>query len=159
MVNFHVIYNTFTSVSRNRSLHDRWISDEVWYRCILHHHPDLATLDFDRTKLNRAISLTNKKIDDFSPDNDTGQFRIQLYVEDPFASRNPDGTFPRRKTWFYYITQSDIVPERPVRGNPAAQGVIKQLYNQLVIFPFFKKPALPRTSFLEKCMHGLLLFV
>jgi hypothetical protein len=63
-------------VSDNTNLQDKWISDEVFYRCIIQNFPDLEALDVDRLRFNAAMSRENKNIGDFSDMNNTGEFAL-----------------------------------------------------------------------------------
>jgi len=111
MVRFDVIYAAWLKVAKEESFRNRWLFDEVWYQAIRKAFPDLANdPEFDRAKMNRAITRNDKNLNNFEETNTSGRFRRCVYCKDPFGAAKRDATL-------YYVTDPGTRVERPPEGD------------------------------------------
>jgi hypothetical protein len=93
-----LFYKCWLEVTIQKRYHDKWLTDETYYRAIKAQFPTVESLGFDRAKMNKAISSHGgTALDDFTETNHTGRFRRLTYGSDPFGN-------PKRKIWGYYVT-------------------------------------------------------
>jgi hypothetical protein len=88
MKTLQVYYKCWIEVTKQKRYHDKWLTDETYYRAIKAQFPSLDSLGFDRGVMNRAISVCSGGIlDDFTTSNTTGIFR-QKKASIPSAMRS-----------------------------------------------------------------------
>jgi hypothetical protein len=81
--------------------------------------PTLDSLDFDRAKLNRAISTYGgTSLDDFTQSNGTGRFRRQARGNDPYDNS-------KRIIWGYYVTAPGGLVQRPPSGEKSFLSLLQ----------------------------------
>ena len=50
-----LFYQCWLEVTKQKRYHDKWLTDETYFRAIKAQFPTVESLGFDRGKLNRAI--------------------------------------------------------------------------------------------------------
>jgi hypothetical protein len=56
MKTLQLFYECWLEVTKQKRYHDKWHTDETYFRAIKAHFPTVESLGFDRGKMNRAIS-------------------------------------------------------------------------------------------------------
>ena len=98
MKKLEMYYQCWLEVTKQQRYRDKWLTDETYFRAIKAQFPTLASLGFDKSKMNKAISSCGgTTLDDFTESNQTGRFRRRTFGHDPFGN-------PRRNIWGYYVT-------------------------------------------------------
>ena len=93
-----LFYECWLEVTKSQRYHDKWLTDETYYRAIKAQFPTVESLGFDRSKMNRAISIHGgTALDDFTESKRSGRFRRGSRGCDPFGN-------PKRNVWGYYVT-------------------------------------------------------
>ena len=92
-----LFYECWLEVTKQKRYHDKWLTDETYFRAIKAQFPAVESLGFDRGKLNRAISTHGETLDDFTESNCSGRFRRETSGYDPYGN-------PLRRIWGYYVT-------------------------------------------------------
>lgn len=125
MVKLKVIYDAWVEVGKDPRFRGKWLSDEMWYRLMINVFPNLRTLGVDRGKMNQAISKCGSDLGNFET-NSMGMFKTVVNsMQDPFAEKQSDGSFPKRHTSLYYVTDIGEPVECPSQGNTSFQGILK----------------------------------
>ena len=63
-------YECWLEVTKHKRYHDKWLTDETYFRAIKAQFPTEMTLGFDRSMLNRAIAFHGgTTLDDFTESN------------------------------------------------------------------------------------------
>jgi hypothetical protein len=110
MKTLQLYYECWLEVTKQKRYHDKWLTDETYYRAIKAQFPTAESLGFDRGKMNRAIATQGgTTLDDFTASNSSGRFRRQSNGYDPFGN-------PYRNVWGYYVTAPGGQVERPPNG-------------------------------------------
>ena len=87
MKTLQLFYECWLEVTKQKRYHDKWLTDETYYRAVKAQFPTVVTLGFDRGKLNRAISTHGgTTLDDFTESNRSGRFRRKAEGYDPFGN-------------------------------------------------------------------------
>lgn len=121
-----LIYNAWLTTGKDPCLRGKWMSDEVWYRCIKRVFSNLETLGVTRQSMNKALGTMHSRENLFDPTVENGLFRCSFKVDDPFQEKDRNGKFKKRNTTFYYVQDpSDTPPELPVRGNPVHERLVR----------------------------------
>ena len=98
MKQFQLYFECWLEVTKHNRYHDKWLTDETYFRAIKAQFPTVMAMGFDRSKMNRAIATHGgTTLDDFTESNQSGRFRRQISACDPFGN-------PRRRIWGYYVT-------------------------------------------------------
>ena len=103
------VYECWLEVTKQKRYHDKWLTDETYYRAIKAQFPTVESLGFDRGKMNRAIStrggttLDNRRHQSNHSGRETRPF-------DPFGNL-------KRDVWGYYDTTPRRQVERPPSEN------------------------------------------
>jgi hypothetical protein len=62
-----LFYKCWLEVTKQKRYHDKWLTDETYYRAIKAQFPTLASLGFDRGRMNKEISTHDgTTLDDFN---------------------------------------------------------------------------------------------
>lgn len=62
-----LFYQCWLEVTKQTRYHDKWLTDETYFRAIKAQFPSIESLGFDRAKMNKAISSHDgATIDDFN---------------------------------------------------------------------------------------------
>jgi hypothetical protein len=86
MKTLQMYYQCWLEVTKQNRYHDKWLTDETYFRAIKAQFPTLESLGFDRGMMNKAISSHGgTTLDDFTESNQTGRFRRQARGHDPLA--------------------------------------------------------------------------
>ena len=56
MKTLQLFYECWLEVTKKKRYHDKWLTDETYYRTIKAQFPTVESLGFDRGKMNSAIS-------------------------------------------------------------------------------------------------------
>jgi hypothetical protein len=56
MTMLQLFYECWLEVTKKKRYHDKWLTDETYYRAIKAQFPIVESLGFDRGKMNRASS-------------------------------------------------------------------------------------------------------
>ena len=119
MKTLQMFFQCWLEVTKHQRYRDKWLSDETYFRAIKAQFPTLESLGFDRTNMNRAISVHGgSTMDDFTESNHTGRFRHQAYGYDPFGT-------PKRKVMGYYVTAPGGGVERPPDGKKSFLSLLQ----------------------------------
>jgi len=114
-----VYYECWLEVTKNHRYHDKWLTDETYFRAIKAQFPTVMAMGFDRGKMNRAIaSHDGTTLDDFTETNQSGRFRRQTFGKDPFGN-------PYRRIWGYYVTAAGGQVARPPDGEKSFLSLLK----------------------------------
>ena len=75
-----LFYECWLEVTKQKRYHDKWLTDETYYRAIKAQFPTVESLGFDRGKMNREISThgvttTNTLDNRRHQSNHSGRFR------------------------------------------------------------------------------------
>jgi hypothetical protein len=55
MKTLQLFYECWLEVTKQKRYHDKWLTDETYFRAIKAQFPTVESFDFDRGKMNRAI--------------------------------------------------------------------------------------------------------
>jgi hypothetical protein len=110
MKKLEMYYQCWLEVTKQPRYRDKWLTDESYFRAVKAQFPTLESLDFNRGKLNRAISTYGgTSLDDFTQSNGTGRFRRRARGNDPYDNS-------KRTIWGYYVTAPGGLVQRPPSG-------------------------------------------
>jgi hypothetical protein len=119
MKKLEMYYQCWLEVTKQPRYRDKWLTDESYFRAVKAQFPTLDSLDFDRAKLNRAISTYGgTSLDDFTQSNGTGRFRRQARGNDPYDNS-------KRIIWGYYVTAPGGLVQCPPSGEKSFLSLLQ----------------------------------
>jgi len=123
MKTLQLFYECWLEVTKQKRYHDKWLTDETYFRAIKAQFPTVESLGFDRGKLNRAISTHGgETLDDFTESNCSGRFRRETSGYDPYGN-------PLRRIWGYYVT---VPGGKVVRLPSGAKNFLSLLQDKMI---------------------------